>query len=263
MGMARVLQGSPAREDGRSLNNTGDPSPAGAVIVGPVEFEHLAGRVWVYRHDPDPDAIRPCTLVIADDRGSVVVDAGNGPEHAREIQQAMATTNLPTPRWLVYTHHHWDHTWGACAWDDVEVIAHAAGRKVLEAEAERPWSHRYLRDQVAQNPRLGPSFRARALAIPDWDGFRLVPPQTTFADSLTLPVGVELRHVGGNHAEDSLIVIDPESSVVALGDCFYPPPFHLREDGDTTDHRMLRHLLAERHEWYVDAHSAPRRHPSR
>ena len=224
-----------------------------------MELQLLAGRVWLYPHDPDPDAIRGCVAVIADERGSVVVDAGNSPAMAREVQQAIGAAGLPAPRWLVYTHNHWDHTWGAVAWDDVEVIGHAAGDAVLQAEARRPWSHRYLRDQVAENPKLAPSFRARALAMPDWDGFEVVPPHRTVAETLALPTGVELRHVGGRHSEDSLIVVDAESSVVLLGDCFYPPPFHLRSDGDTTDFGMVRRLLAERHEWYVDAHSAPRR----
>ena len=32
----------------------------------------------------------------------------------------MAGEGLPPARWLVYTHHHWDHVWGAVAWCDVE-----------------------------------------------------------------------------------------------------------------------------------------------
>ncbi|HET6293883.1 MAG TPA: MBL fold metallo-hydrolase [Kribbella sp.] len=88
------------------------------------KLQHVNGRVWIYPHDPDPDAVRASVSVIADDRGSVVIDAGNSPAHAREIQRAIADQGLPVPRWLVYTHHHWDHTWGACEWDDVEVVAH-------------------------------------------------------------------------------------------------------------------------------------------
>lgn len=223
-----------------------------------MKLELLAGRVWLYPHDPDPDAIRGSVAVIADERGSVVVDAGNSPDAAREVQAAIAAAGLPGPRWLVYTHHHWDHTWGACAWPEVEIVGHAAGLPILQAEARRPWSHRYLRDEVTANPRLGPSFRARALAVPSWDEFAVLPPDRTFDDTLTLPTGVELRHVGGRHAEDSLVVVDPESSVALLGDCFYPPPFHLRGEDDSTDFAMVRRLLAERLDWYVDAHSAPR-----
>ncbi|HEU4945529.1 MAG TPA: MBL fold metallo-hydrolase [Kribbella sp.] len=223
------------------------------------QLQHLSGRVWLYPHDPDPDAIRGSVAIVADDRGSVLIDAGNSPAAAREVQQSIEAAGLPRPRWLVYTHHHWDHTWGACAWEEVEVIGHAAGQPLLQAEGARPWSHAYLRDEVVKNPKLGPSFRARALAVPDWDGFEVVPPHRTFNDVLTLPTGVELRHVGGNHAPDSLVAVVPDSDVALLGDCFYPPPYHLRREGEATDFAMVRALLAERHEWYVDSHSAPRR----
>ncbi|ADB34143.1 beta-lactamase domain protein [Kribbella flavida DSM 17836] len=222
-------------------------------------LEHVAGRVWLYPHDPDPDAIGASVAVIADERGSVLIDAGNSPAHAREVRRAIAAAGLPAPRWLVYTHHHWDHTWGACAWADVEVIAHASATALLAAEADRPWSHQYLRDQVTENPKLGPSFRARALAVPDFGELRIVLPHRTFTDTLTLPTGVVLRFVGGNHAPDSLVAVDPDSDVMLVGDCYFPPPFHLRTDADTPDLPMARRLLAERHAYFIDSHSAPRR----
>ncbi|ONI72234.1 MBL fold metallo-hydrolase [Kribbella sp. ALI-6-A] len=223
------------------------------------KLQRVAGRVWVYPHDPDPDAIGAAVGVIADERGSVLIDAGNGPAHAREVRRAIEEAGLPAPRWLVYTHHHWDHTWGASVWDGVEVVAHASATGILAGEAERPWSHQYLRDQVGENPKLGPSFRARALAVPDFSELRIVLPHTTFEDTLRLPTGVQLRYVGGHHAPDSIVAVDPESDVMLLGDCYFPPPFHLRTEADTTDFAMARRLLRERHAYYVDSHSAPRK----
>ena len=44
----------------------------------------------------------------------------------------VAVGSWPAPRWLVYTHHHWDHIWGACAWDDVTVVENG-GRAVAWA----------------------------------------------------------------------------------------------------------------------------------
>jgi glyoxylase-like metal-dependent hydrolase (beta-lactamase superfamily II) len=223
------------------------------------ELVHLAGRVWRYPPDPDPDNVRPGLGVVADDRGSVVVDAGNSPSLARRVRDAIDAAGLPPARWLVYTHHHWDHVWGAIGWGDVEIVAHASSRELLAAEASRPWSHEYLRAEVDRDPLLGPSFRARAWAMPSWDGFAVRPPDTVFDDTLTLPTGVELSYVGGRHAVDSIVVTVPDSGVRFLGDCFYPPPFHLHRDGDTHDLAMLRRLLRDDLEWYVDAHSAPLR----
>lgn len=226
------------------------------VLMTPV-MQHLSGRVWLYPADPDPDTVQACVAVIADEAGSVVVDAGNSPALARRVQAAMARAGLAAARRLIYTHHHWDHTWGACAWAGVEIIGHEVGHELMTAEARRPWSHQYLREQVAANPRLGPSFRARAWAMESWDGFTVVPAHRVFADRLVLPGGIEVRHVGGNHAPDSTVVADLDSSVMLLGDCYYPPPFHLRTPEDGPDLAQLAGLREEGFDWYVPSHGDP------
>src|SRR5688572_11179001 len=98
-------------------------------------MRHLSGRVWLCPADPDPANIQASVAVIADEAGSVVVDAGNSPGLARRVQAAMVRAGLPAARRLIYTHHHWDHTWGACAWPDVEIIGHEAGHELMTAEA--------------------------------------------------------------------------------------------------------------------------------
>ncbi|WP_422773815.1 MBL fold metallo-hydrolase [Plantactinospora sp. WMMC1484] len=233
------------------------PRTGGRAIIDGIAIRQLAGRVWISPGDPDPANVQAGVAVVADERGSVVVDAGHSPAHAREIQAVMRAAGLPPARWLVYTHHHWDHVWGACAWPDVEIVGHVAGRELLRQEAARPWSHRYLREQVRANPRLGPSFRARALAMEGWDNFTILPPGRTFADELTLPSGVRLRHVGGAHAPDSTVVYVPDDGVALLGDCFYPPPAHLRNPDDGLDVALLRGLIDDDYEWYVQSHGEP------
>jgi glyoxylase-like metal-dependent hydrolase (beta-lactamase superfamily II) len=218
-------------------------------------LQHLAGRVWLYPSDPDPGAVQGGVAVIAGDEDSTIVDAGHSPGLARLVQSAMAGAGLPPARRLIYTHHHWDHTWGACAWPEVEIIGHEAGVAPLEADAARPWSHAYLREQVAANPLLGPSFRARALAV-DFTELEILPPTLTFASSLSVD-GVEVRHVGGHHAPDSTVVAVPDSSVLLLGDCYYPPPWHLRTPEDGMDVAQLRELVGLEFEWYVTSHQPP------
>lgn len=222
-------------------------------------LRRLAGRVWLYPHDPDPDKVQPCVAVIADDAGSIVVDAGHSPALARSIQAAIATAGLPTPRQLVYTHHHWDHVWGACAWPDLEIIGHSSGARILEDEARRPWSHAYLDAEIAANPKLIPSFRARRRAMSTWDAFTILPPHTEFDSTITLPSGVEARHVGGGHCVDATVVAIPDSGVLLLGDAIYPPPYHLRHPDDGYDQPLIRRLLSDFPEvsWFVGAHNHP------
>jgi glyoxylase-like metal-dependent hydrolase (beta-lactamase superfamily II) len=239
----------------------GEVAPATGTVSGRLAgmLQQLAGSVWWYPGDPDPELVRGGVGVIATGEGSVVVDAGQSPHMARQVQSAMRSAGLPDAKWLVYTHHHWDHTWGGCGWENVDIIGHVSGKELLTAEAQRPWSHEYLRDEIARNPRLLPSFTARAQAMPDWHDFTIVPPQHTFTDRMLLPEGIEVRHVGGDHAPDSTIVLVPDASVMLVGDCFYPPPYHLRVPGDGLDVTMARALLDEGYEWYVDSHSEPRK----
>lgn len=56
-----------------------------------------------------------------------------------------------------------------------------------------------------------------------WEDFAVRPPTHIFTERLELAGGIELRHVGGQHAPDSTVVAAIDSSVMLLGDCFYPP----------------------------------------
>ena len=84
-------------------------------------------------------------------------------------------------------------------------------------------------------------------------------PTVTFSHTLHLHldgVSIELEHVGGQHAADSIVVRVPEARVLFLGDCAYPPPLHLRPPDAAPDWAMLRRFLEEEAiELYVGAHN--------
>jgi glyoxylase-like metal-dependent hydrolase (beta-lactamase superfamily II) len=223
----------------------------------------ITERVWLWPHHPDPGRVQAGVGVIAGDDGCLLVDAGHSPALARRIMNALGGAGLPRARTVVYTHHHWDHVWGAQEWG-VPVVGHELTAEALRAEAEKPWSDAYLSAETARNPRLAPSYgaRARAMAEDGWDSFRIVPPDETFTDRHRVRLGgvtVELQHVGGGHAADSTVVRVPSEGVLFLGDCYYPPPYHLREPGAGPDLALARSLVGEGCEWYVESHDAPRR----
>ncbi|GAA2680273.1 MBL fold metallo-hydrolase [Streptomyces aculeolatus] len=222
-------------------------------------------RVWVWPHHPDPDRVQAGVGVIAGDDGCLLVDAGHSPALARRIRNALGGAGLPRARRLVHTHHHWDHVWGAQEWG-VPVTAHELTAKALRAEAAKPWSQAYVRAGMARDPRLVPSYtaRLRAMAEDGWDALRIVPPDETFTDRHLIRLGgvtAELRHVGGGHAADSTVVAVPSEGVLFVGDCYYPPPYHLRAAGvePEPDLALARGLVSGEFEWYVESHDAPRR----
>jgi len=225
-----------------------------------MNLRHLAGRVWLYPHHPDESRPSPTVLVDLGDR-SVLIDAGNGPAHARDVRAAALAQGLSPVSTIVYTHHHWDHVWGASTWEVHDIVGHAAGLGPLRDDAARPWSETFAAQLVRDNPRMALSVSARSRAVSDWAELEELPPTRTFEHELQVAAGLLVRHVGGRHAPDSAIVLDTESGVAVLGDCFYPPPVHLRSGDDTHDRAILQQLTRLPVDWLVEAHGPPQRRP--
>jgi len=223
------------------------------------KLTQISENVWLWPRHQDPDQLQPCIGVIVSDRGTVLVDAGSSPSLARQLKEALVHANLPSVCQIIYTHHHWDHVYGACEFE-VPVVAHRLCQAILFEEAKRPWGSKYLKHEMKINPVLQASYEARDRLIDNWESFRIVVPEIVFDGSMVLESGevkIVLEHVGGRHAEDSIVVKIPDAGVMFLGDCFYPPPLHLREPDSTLLISMLAALEDEANSLYVDGHSEP------
>lgn len=222
----------------------------------------LTPHTWLLPHDPDPVAVQSSIGVIATRKESVLVDAGNSPRLARLLKAELIRVGLPPASRIIYTHHHWDHTYGACEFD-VPVIAHVRCREYLQAESRKPWSQEYLQEEIRRDPRLTASYQARANAIEEWDSFRIVLPEEVFEQEILIDLDelvLELEHVGGAHADDSIVVRLPQEGVMFLGDCYYPPPLHLRGPDAAPSLEMLRKLQNPAYPLYVEGHGSPFTH---
>ena len=227
-----------------------------------LKLVQLTEHTWLFPHNPDQTAVQSSIGVIVNRNESVLVDAGNGPRLARRIKTELARCNLPSVSRIIYSHHHWDHVYGACEFD-VPVTAHRICKEILEEEARKPWGIEYLNEASKLNPKLALSYRARANAVDDWDTFRIVVPQAVFENEALIDLdglAIELEHVGGEHAEDSIVVKVPDDGVMFLGDCYYPPPLHLRKPDSAPSIDMLRRLHNDAYRLYVEGHDNPLTH---
>ena len=219
----------------------------------------LTEHVWLLPHDPDETAVQSCVGVIATRNESVLVDAGNSPRLARKIKTELVRNHLPPVSRIIYTHHHWDHIYGACEFD-VPVTAHAICQAILMEESRKPWGIEYLREEIKREPKLTASYDARARSIEDWGAFRIVVPEKVFEAETVIhldPLTIALEHVGGEHAEDSIVVKVPQDGVMFIGDCYYPPPLHLRNPDSAPSLDMLRRLQNNAYNLYVEGHAKP------
>jgi len=228
------------------------------------DLEPIAPSVYIFPRDETPDTIQPNIGVIRLKRQTVLIDSGNSPRHARQILAAVNGNLLPPVRTIILTHHHWDHSFGAASFNVNQVIAHEKCASYLKAYAEREWSATVLREEIAENPKREISNNAMIDAISDWRDFQIVVPTMTFSSTMTLyldELTIELEHVGGRHADDSIVVRLPEQRVMFIGDSYYPEPYYLRAEGDEDlALPMLNRFLEDDYDIYVDGHGEPRTH---
>lgn len=226
----------------------------------PDKLHQLNDHIWIFPHDPDAARVQPCVGIIITPTQTVLIDAGNSPRHARSLLLTLREMAAPPVSHVIYTHYHWDHTFGGQVWGS-SVIAHEQTRELLRAQyLSKPWSSMYIQEEINNNPNRKATMRALDRAIDDWRAFKIILPTITFTHTLELYLDgltLDLQHVGGQHAPDSITVRIRESKVMFLGDCYYPPPAHLRKPDDNLDQHMLTALLAQDVAIFVEGHNDP------
>lgn len=223
----------------------------------PDQLRALTENVWIFPHRTAPGIIEPAVGVISTATQTVLVDAGNSPAHARRILNAIMAEGLPPVSHVIYTHFHWDHTFGGASWGGPCIAHRLCPRLLHEVYASRPWSRDYIDHQIAEKPARAGWLLALDELVGDWSRFRFRLPTITFADQMTLRLSgltLDLRHVGGEHAADSITVTVRERGVMFMGDCFYPRPDDPTAQPDLV---MLAGLLDDSIHTYVAAHHAP------
>jgi glyoxylase-like metal-dependent hydrolase (beta-lactamase superfamily II) len=223
------------------------------------ELQQIAERIWIFPRDLESSRVQPNVGVICTPTQTILVDGGNSPRHARRVLTTLAEMNTPPVSYVIYTHHHWDHVFGAAIFG-APVIAHELCRKLLIETAGKPWSYTYLQEEMRRSPLREGELIALGRAIDDWRTLRILIPSITFTYKLRLYLDgltLDLDHVGGNHAPDSVVVHIQEAGVLFTGDCYYPPPLHVREPNDTLDFAMIETLADTSVNTYVDGHGVP------
>ncbi|GIK37786.1 MAG: Zn-dependent hydrolase [Chloroflexota bacterium] len=182
----------------------------------------------VYWLPPDSTTDRPVLGVVAGERSTLLVDAGNSPAHARLFLAEVARLPVALPQFLVLTHWHWDHIFGA-ATIGLPTLAHQETRRRLVEMAGWDWSDAALDKRVAAGVEIEFCRDMIKAELPDRSDLILRPPDIAFTRQVELDLGgisAQLIHVGGDHAPDSIIVFIPEERVVFMSDCLAPDLYH-------------------------------------
>ena len=139
------------------------------------EITKIAGEVYRFRNN------NHYSIFAVTPQGVIATDPINA-EAARWLRDEIKSRFNQPIRYVVYSHDHADHISGGEVWADTAVvIAHQNARRPI-AEEKRPTA----------------------------------PPQITFSDALDIELGgtvMELRYVGRNHSDNSLVMRLPKERI--------------------------------------------------
>ena len=170
---------------------------------------------------PDSRTDRPVLGVVCGTRATLLVDAGNSPAHAGLLLAEIARLRLPPPTYLVLTHWHWDHVFGAQTLN-LPTIASLETRRIVTHMAQLDWSNKALDRRVADGSEIDFCRTMIKAELPDRSQLVIKPPEIGFEGQIELDLGgvtCQIVHVAGDHSADSSVVFVVEDRVLFLGDC--------------------------------------------
>ena len=212
----------------------------------------------VYWLSPDSTTDRPTLGVVAGSRGSLLVDAGNSVAHAHVLLHEIERRNLATPKFLMLTHWHWDHVFGATAlW--LPAFAYIETQRVVRVMAQLDWGDAALDQRVADGIEIAFCHDMLKAELPDRSNLVIRPPDIAFDARVEIDLGgvtCHIAHVGGDHAPDASIVYIPEDKIMFVSDCLGDDLYHGPRRCTTTNlFALLDRLLAYDVAYYLDGHS--------
>jgi glyoxylase-like metal-dependent hydrolase (beta-lactamase superfamily II) len=177
---------------------------------------------WLTPAPPD----RPSLCAVEGERATIWLDAGSSPAHTRGFLDALAKEGVSNPTHVVLTHSHWDHVFGA---DELgaHVVAHELTAGYLKELAATDWSDEALDRRVAAGENSQQHADNVKHELPSPRDVRIRLAEIVFREGLDFELGgvrAQVRHVGGDHADDSSVVYIEPDGVLFLGDCLYEAP---------------------------------------
>jgi glyoxylase-like metal-dependent hydrolase (beta-lactamase superfamily II) len=206
---------------------------------------------WLGPAPPD----RPSLCAVRGERGTIWLDAGSSSTHTSAFSDFLTGEGVAMPSHVVLSHSHWDHVFGAAELG-AHVVAHELTAGYLEELASTDWSDEALDRRVASGESSQQHADNVKAELPSPRDVRIALAEIVFQDLLDFDLGdvqVRVRHVGGDHADDSTVMYVEPDGALFLGDALYESP-----SGGYTAERLLPLIEAVRSfgaEHFVEGHS--------
>ncbi|MGB2993717.1 MAG: MBL fold metallo-hydrolase [Paenisporosarcina sp.] len=184
-------------------------------------LEKITDRIYYMMNRDETD--RPVLGLVIGDDCCLIVDAGNSPKHAQEFKMKLDKMDLPPVKYLVVTHHHWDHTFGLTEWDVVSIANHKT-TELMNVYREIKYDESSL--ELAKEQGIFNDFSIKCIKAEITGRENFIPGYVdlSFDGELTIDLGgitCAVRQVESPHTDDSTIIYIPEEKTLFLGDSVY------------------------------------------
>lgn len=177
----------------------------------------------IYYLSNQDDRERPTLGLVCGIHYSLVIDAGNSAQHAKDFLLEIEKLNVPPVKYVVITHAHWDHFLGMNEFD-ASFIVNSQTSEILKEWQSFSYDDRSLQSYVDTN-QMGPMFmKIIQSEMPNRDDFKLNAPDIIFENTLTIDLGNKvciLERIKSTHTDDSTTIYIPDEKVIFLGDSAY------------------------------------------
>lgn len=181
-------------------------------------LKKLSDRVYYMPHDEKTD--RPVLGLVCGDKYSLIVDAGNSPNHATEFLLRVSELKVPPVKYLVLTHWHWDHIFGIETMKLITVCHEKTNEKLKKMKLLN-WEDEALDERVKNGEEIEFCSEMIKLEMPIRGELKIGEAEITFNNKLEIDLGgisVIVENIKGDHSEDSSIIYIPSEEIMFLGD---------------------------------------------
>ncbi|MBF0710261.1 MULTISPECIES: MBL fold metallo-hydrolase [unclassified Gemella] len=164
--------------------------------------------------------LEPAIGYIKGDRISIMIDSGNSKEQIEKFFELLKENNLELPSYIILTHHHWDHSFGA-AHTDIPLISSLKAKKYLQDFNSREWTDSLLDERLALNKETKFSVDTMKKVYPDLKDIRIKIPDLTKANNFSFDLGnnvIKFYINDNSHSDDAIIIHSTEDRVIFIGD---------------------------------------------
>ena len=156
----------------------------------------LSDRIFYMEHRDETD--RPILGLISGTKYSMIIDSGNSPKHAKEFLRELEQVDIAPVKYLVLTHHHWDHVLGIKEMNLI-TIAHEKTKEEFDKMRDLKWDDKSMDEHIEKEIFNEFAVKCMKKEIEDRDNFSLGEIDITYKDSLAIDLGgltCILKHMG-------------------------------------------------------------------